>query len=141
MVSAATPKAEAAKDIPLVEVQAGEWKTRVVIQREVPGLDVAMEPISYTTTQCLTAKDLVPNTQGPNQKCEVFEPKRVANNLRWTLRCTDADGEVVGAGEVTFEATRYTGGARASKTPTDKNALPVALSYQLEGERVGACKP
>ena len=52
----------------------GNWETTIEFKMDVPGMPAEMmHPMKFTHTQCLTEKDMVPDTSQENQACKMKE--------------------------------------------------------------------
>ncbi len=119
-----------------VNMKEGKWENSVEMKME--GLPFPMPPIKFKTTQCITQKDLVPNTAGKDQKCEVKEQKIVGNKVTWKVTCVDMNGTSEQEGETTYSGSTYQGAVHAKTT--DKQGQTTTSAMKLSGQRVGDCK-
>jgi hypothetical protein len=122
------------------DMQEGQWENTIEMKMEMPGMPIAMPPMTHKTSDCLTKKDMVPNTAQEKQQCDVKDHKTVGNKVTWKIRCKDKEGTLEGDGEVSYAGTTYQGTMRAKSTPADKSMPQVTLTYKLTGRRIGACK-
>jgi hypothetical protein len=118
-------------------MQEGEWETAVEVRMEIPGM--AVPPMNFKNTQCLTQKDLVPNTAGPDQECKVLEHAVNGNTVTWKVRCVDKDGAMDGRGQITYSGRTYQGQVQATQTPRDETEPPMKTDMKLNGRHLGAC--
>lgn len=121
-----------------VNMQEGSWET--TLQMKMEGLPFPMPPMTFKTTQCLTKKDLVPNTASKDQKCEVADQKVSGNTVTWKVTCREKDGSAsLGDGEVSYSGASYAGVIRMKFL--DKSGQPAGTSTTttLAGRRVGDC--
>jgi hypothetical protein len=121
-------------------MQEGEWETAVEVKMEVPGMPGAVPPMSFKNTQCLTQKDLVPNTAGPDQQCTILEHTVNGNTVNWKIRCVDKDGTMDGRGQMIYSGGTYQGQVQATHTPRDRSDPPMKTDMKLNGRHVGVCK-
>jgi hypothetical protein len=118
-------------------MQEGEWETAVEVRMEIPGM--AVPSVNFKNTQCLTQKDLVPNTAGPDQECKVLEHAVNGNTVTWKVRCVDKDGTMDGRGQITYSGRTHQGQVQAAQTPRDKTDPPMKTDMKLNGRHVGTC--
>lgn len=118
-----------------VNMQEGNWETTVEMKLE--GLPFPMPPMTYKNTECLTKKDMVPNTASKDQKCEVKDQKITANKVTWKIHCKDKNGVTDGDGEIVYTGTSYQGSMRMKTT--DKGGETMTSNIKLMGKRLGVC--
>ncbi len=118
-----------------VNMQEGNWETTV--EMKIEGLPFPMPPMTYKNTECLTKKDMVPNTAGKDQTCEVKDQKITSNKVTWKVYCKDKQGVTEGDGEITYAGASYRGSMRM-KTK-DKGGETMVSNIKLMGKRLGAC--
>lgn len=116
-------------------VREGQWETTIRI--EMPGMPMALPP--FTTSSCITKKDLVPQTQQPGQDCKLLSQKISAESVEWKAQCKDQSGTVMeGSGKIVYKGDTYTGEMTMS---TPGGGQPgMQMKYVLSGKRTGDCK-
>ena len=121
-------------------MQEGEWENAVEMKMEIPGMPFALPAMKFKSTNCLTQKDMVPNTAKKDQRCEIKKQEVSGNKVTWQTLCTDKDGTTEGEGEVTYSGNSYQGVMHARMIPKDKSAQATKVDYKLNGRYLGACK-
>ncbi|MBN1961681.1 MAG: DUF3617 family protein [Deltaproteobacteria bacterium] len=118
-----------------INVQEGQWET--TIKMEMIGMPMAMPPM--TTTSCITKKDLVPNTQQPDQKCKVSKIKIKKDSVSWSIKCNDDKGMVMtGAGKIIYKYNVYNGSMDFQISGGGQPDMQ--MKYTMSGKRIGECK-
>ena len=131
VLTAAVPAAHSGD----VNMQEGKWET--TMEMTIEGLPFPMPPIKSVATQCITKKDMVPNTADKKQKCEVKDQKVTGNTVTWKTVCTDKDSVSESQGKITYTGAGYTGAIK-TKT-TDKKGQVMTSTANMSGKRVGGC--
>ena len=122
-------------DDKLPSLKEGQWDTTIKI--DMPGLPIAMPP--FTTSSCITKKDLVPKTQQPGQDCKVKSQKIVGDTVEWAVQCKDEGGMVMdGSGKVTYKGESFGGNMTMSMSGGGHPGMQ--MSYVMTGKRTGDCK-
>jgi hypothetical protein len=116
-------------------VTAGNWEISMDVTME--GLPMAMPPMKFTTTQCLTQKDVVPNTAKKNEKCEMTDQKIDGNTVTWKVTCQDARSRTEGDGRITYSGSSFDG--VVNMKVTGKAASPITTVTKMTGKRLGDC--
>lgn len=119
-----------------VNMQEGQWETTIEMKME--GMPFPMPPITSKVSQCLTKKDMVPDTANKDQKCEVRNRKVSGNKVSWTVICSDKDGRSEGEGEITYSGSTYKGVIK-TKIFSKGSAKPMISTMKLAGKRTGNC--
>lgn len=122
---------------PAVDMQEGSWETTIEMKME--GMPFPMPPMTTTITQCLTKKDMVPNTGTKEQKCDIKNQKIVGNKVTWTVICVDKEGRTEGNGEMTYAGTSYQGVLKTKMT-TAGSSETMHSTIKMKGKRIGNCQ-
>ena len=118
-----------------VNMQEGQWEHTMEIKME--GLPVEKPSMPFTTTQCLTQKDMVPKTSKKEQNCEVKDQKITGDKVSWKVKCVEKEAVTESEGEITYSGSAYTG---TMKTKTiDKSGRAMNSTTKMKGRRVGDC--
>lgn len=120
-------------------MQEGKWENTIEMKMEMPVMPFAMPPMTFTTIQCLTKKDIVPDTAQKDQKCEIKDQKIIGDKVTWRVQCVDENGTLDGRGEITYSGNSYAGFIQMKSIPKEKGAQPMNMSYKLKGLRIGDC--
>jgi len=70
----------------------------------------------FTTTKCMTKKDLVPQSSEKKDNCKILEQKATGNKVVWKARCTEKDSVIESEGEITYSGTTYSGSQKTKIT-------------------------
>lgn len=120
-----------------VNMKEGKWETTV--QMKMEGLPFPMPPITFKTSQCLTQKDLVPNTAGKNQSCKMTDQKISGDTITYKVTCAEKDGSTsTGEGKITYSGSSFQGTVKTTVTDKAGNTTS-SSSMTLNGRRVGDC--
>lgn len=138
LIAAATAAAAPALAAP--NMQEGEWENAIEVKMEMPGLPFSMPGMSFKHNDCLTHKDMVPDTAQKGQECKIKEQKVSGDKVTWKSVCTDKDGTLEAEGEMTYSGKSYRGTMKARSIPKDKSAQGMKMDYKLNGRYLGACK-
>lgn len=121
---------------PGVNIKEGKWE--ITTQTEMPGMPANMSQMKHTFTQCLTKKDLVPQSSQPQQsgqECKITQMKVRGNTVTWTMICKSQGGETKATGKVTYSGDSFKG--------TMKMTMPqgnMIVTSRMSGRRIGDCK-
>lgn len=119
-----------------VNMQAGNWETTVEMKME--GMPFPMPPTTYKMTQCLTQKDMVPNTSTRDRKCEIRDQKIIGNKVTWKMICVDGQGRSEGDGEITYSGSSFKGVIRTKMMTKDPSETMRSI-MNMTGKRLGNC--
>ena len=113
-----------------VDMSEGKWEHTVEVKMEgMPGPPV----MPFTTTQCMTQKDLVPC----ERNCTIDEEKITGNKIVWKKKCIEK-GSVTGSeGEITYNGTTYSGTMKTKIT--EKRGQVINSTMKMKGRRIGDC--
>jgi hypothetical protein len=116
------------------DLQEGLWE--ITTKMEMPGMPKNMPPIKHT--QCLTKKDLVPQSPQKGQECKISQTKVDGSIVTWTMQCNNAEGTTEGHGKIAYKGNTFAGVITMTvKIPNQQNMQMTSL---LNGRRIGACK-
>ncbi len=112
-------------------MQEGMWEITTKI--EMPGMPMNMPPM--TNTQCLTKKDLVPQSSQPGQECKITQTKVTGNTVTWAMECSDQGGGMKGTGKINYKGSSFKGIIKMTMTQSN-----METTMQISGHRIGDCK-
>ena len=112
-------------------MQEGNWE--ITTSMRMPGMAEGMEPARYT--QCLTRKDLVPQSSQQVEECKVSNTKVVGNTVTWVARCHSHGGDTIGNGKITYSGNRFEGTIEMTTTQSEMKTI-----NQISGQRIGDCQ-
>jgi hypothetical protein len=115
--------------------QPGEWEITMVTT--MTGMPMAVPPTTTKVKQCMTEKDMVPDTSSKDQKCTVSDTKVAGSTVSWKVVCDDKGGRSEGTGEVTYSAASYKGTIKL-KIKAEGQTFHAAM--KMDGRRLGDCK-
>jgi len=121
-----------------VNMQEGNWETTIETKMEMEGMPFPLPPMTYKVSQCLTKKEMVPNTAKKDQKCEVKNQKITGNTVTWQVVCVDKDGKSEGDGAITYAGNSYDGAIKMKITTKD-SPKPMRMNIKMNGKRIGNC--
>ena len=113
-------------------MKEGNWEVTTILKNAELG--IGFPP--FTSTQCLTAKDIIPNTNQPgDEMCKVKSSKVSGNTVTWELDCNENEsGYTGGSGSITYSGTTFKG------TMTIKGEVGDLISGDVSGKYIGPCK-
>jgi hypothetical protein len=118
-----------------IDMKEGMWEHTMEVKMEgIPGVP----PMPFTTTQCMTKKDLVPRSSENKQNCKILEQKIIGNKVVWKVRCTEKDSVVESEGDITYNGTSYSGNQKTKIT--EKGGQVMTSTAKMKGRRIGDCK-
>ena len=112
-------------------MQEGEWE--ITTKMEMPGLPMNMPPTTHT--QCLTKKDLVPQSSQPGQECKITQTKLTGDTVTWTMECRGPGGDMEGTGKVTYKGNSFKGTIKMTIAQSN-----MEMTMHMSGHRIGDCK-
>jgi len=112
------------------DMEEGLWE--ITTKVSMPGM--SMPPV--TNTQCLTKKDLVPESSQPGQECNITDVKVVGNTVSWTMQCKSQGTEMKGTGNMTYSGNSFKGTMKM----TVKGEEGMEMISNMSGRRIGDCK-
>jgi hypothetical protein len=118
-----------------IDMKEGLWEINMEMKMEgIPGAPT----MPFTTKQCLTQKDLVPQSSEKKDNCKVLDQKIIGNKVIWKARCTERGSVMESEGEITYTGAAYSG---TQKTKiTEKSGEVMNSVTKMKGRRVGDCK-
>lgn len=119
---------------PEPNMQEGLWEITSSI--EMPGMP-AMAPMK--NTQCLTKKDLVPQSQEKSQDCKITQTGMSGNTVTWTMKCSGEGGEVEGTGKITYSGDTFQG-TMTMNIQNPGQGGKMQMTQHMTGHRIGNCK-
>jgi len=119
---------------PEPNMQEGLWE--ITSSMEMPGMP-AMPPMKHT--QCLTRKDMVPQSQEKNQDCKITQTGQSGNTVTWSMKCSGEVGAMEGTGKVTYSGDTFQG-AMTMSMPAPEQGGKMQMTQQMKGRRIGNCK-
>lgn len=118
-----------------VDMMEGMWEHTMEVRMEgMPGAPV----MPFTTTKCMTKKDLVPQSSEKKDHCKILEQKATGNKVVWKARCTEKDSVIESEGEITYSGTTYSGSQKTKIT--EKGGQVMTSTAKMKGSRIGDCK-
>lgn len=108
------------------------------MKMEMEGLPMELPAMPFTTTQCMTQKDVVPSTAKENQSCEILNQKVSGNKVVWEVKCIEKDSVSEGEGDVTYSGSTYAGVMKMKIT--DKGGDAMNATIKMKGRRIGDCE-
>ena len=118
---------------PKVNLKEGQWK--ITTDVKMKGMPMQMPP--FTHTQCITQKDLVPNTSQPNQgdqNTKITNLKVDGNTVSYDISSSSPGGQMVGHSTVNYEGDKMKGTMTATVQPGN-----MEMTYNMKGTRIGDC--
>jgi hypothetical protein len=115
-------------------MQEGLWE--ITSSMEMPGMP-SMPPMKHT--QCLTKKDLVPQSQEKAQDCKITQTGTSGNTVTWSMKCSGEEGAMEGTGKVTYSGDTFQGTMTMTMQDPEQGGK-MQLTQRMSGRRVGNCK-
>ncbi len=117
-----------------IDMNEGKWEHTMEMKMEgMPGVPV----MPFTSTQCMTQKDLVPKSSDKDANCTILEQRITGNKVVWKVKCIEKGSVSEGEGEITYSGTTYTGTQRIRIT--DKSGQVMNTTMKMKGRRIGDC--
>lgn len=113
-------------------IREGEWAT--VVKMEMENMPIEMPP--FESRQCLTNRQLVPQTGKPGEECKIKNRKIAGKKVSWEAVCAGPEGRTTGKGLITYERERYHGDIHMEM---EREGQVSRLKYELSGKRIGPC--
>jgi len=118
-----------------IDMKEGMWEHTMEVKMEgMPGVPA----MPFTTTQCMTKKDLVPQSSENKENCKILEQKITGNKVVWKAKCTEKNSVIESEGEVTYSGTSYSGSQKTKIT--EKGGQVMTSTAKMKGRRIGDCK-
>lgn len=113
----------------------GMWE--ITTKMEMPGMPMAIPPNKHT--QCLTAKEAVPQQpEKNNQECKMTSIKVDGDSVSWAVQCRSKDSALDGAGKVTYKGDSMDGVMTMNVKESKQGAMQ--MTYRMSGKHIGPCK-
>ncbi len=118
-----------------LDMREGLWEHTMEVKMEgMPGAPV----MPFTTTKCVTKKDLVPQSSENKGNCRILDQKITGNKVVWKATCTEKDSVIESEGEITYSGTTYSGSQKTKIT--QKGGQVMISTAKMKGRRIGDCK-
>jgi len=111
------------------DMQEGLWE--ITSKMKMRGMDMP----SHTHTQCITKKDLVPQSSQPGQECKISNYKIEGNTVTWSIQCSTQGGEMTGTGRITYSGDSFEGTMKMTM-----GGSGMEMITYMSGRRIGDCK-
>ncbi|MBI5380098.1 MAG: DUF3617 family protein [Nitrospirae bacterium] len=117
------------------DIQYGQWEITMTMEG-----GMMPQPMSFTSTQCLTKENYLPNSspqQGKNP-CTIKKMSVKGDTVVWAAECPmEGGGTANSQGEVTYRRTTYDGTIRTTMTTQGQQ---MTMVMKMKGRRIGECK-
>ena len=118
-----------------IDMKEGMWEHTMEVKMEgMPGVPA----MPFTTTKCMTKKDLVPESSENKENCKILEQKVTGNKVVWKARCTEKGSVIESEGDITYNGTTYSGSQKTKIT--EKGGQVMTSTAKMKGRRIGDCK-
>ncbi len=118
-----------------VDMMEGMWEHTMEVKME--GMS-GVPAMPFTTTKCMTKKDLVPQASENKDNCKILEQKATGNKVVWKARCIEKDSVIESEGDITYNGTTYSGSQKTKIT--EKGGQVMTSTAKMKGRRIGDCK-
>jgi len=108
----------------------GKWE--ITTETEMPGMPMTSPPV--TQTQCMDQGDLVPQSGGAGQECQISDIQVSGDTVSWKIVCSGQGGQMEGTGQITYSGDHMEG----SMNMVIK-AAGMQIKNKIRGRRIGAC--
>lgn len=121
-----------------IDMKEGKWEHTMEVKME--GMPMEMPSMPITTTDCITNKDIVPQTvpEKEQSNCRILDQKVTGNKVSWKVKCIEEDSVAESEGEITYSGTTYAGTLKTKIT--DKSGQVMLSTAKMKGRRIGDCK-
>jgi hypothetical protein len=109
-------------------IQEGLWEITSTVRMQ----GMQMPPMIHQ--QCLSEKDLVPQSKQPGQECTVTDVKVVGDTVSWKISCTGQGGDMKGSGAITYKGSSFEGTMTLTVGDTG-----MTMTMNMSGRRIGKC--
>lgn len=117
-----------------LDMKEGKWEHTMEMKMEgMPGAPA----MPFTNIQCMTQKDLVPQSADKDANCTTLEQKITGNKVVWKAKCVEKGSVTESEGEITYSGTTYSG-TQKMKT-TEKSGQVINTTMKVKGRRIGDC--
>ncbi len=114
-----------------INMKEGKWE--ITTKMEISGMPMSMPPMTHT--QCLTNKDLVPQSSQTDQECNITDQKISKDTVTWKVTCKGQGGESKGTGKITYKGDSFNGIIKVTTVQPK-----MEMTSQVSGRRIGNCK-
>ena len=115
-----------------LNLNPGLWEITTTTEMEgMPG----GAPPPMTFTQCITAEDLVPQSEGESDVCQVSDVEVNGNTVSWKIVCSGQGGGMEGSGTVT-----YNGDTMEGTMEMVMSMANMRIKNTLQGKLIGECE-
>jgi hypothetical protein len=111
-------------------MQEGRWE--ITTEMEMPGMPMKMPPMTHT--QCLTKKDLVPQSSQSGDECKITNIEVSVDTVTWVMQCKGQGGETKGTGEIIYSGTSFKGTIKMIMVQSN-----MQMTSNIKGSRIGNC--
>ena len=118
-----------------IDMMEGMWEHTMEVKMD--GMS-GVPAMPFTTTKCLTKKDLVPQSSENKENCKILEQKTTGNKVVWKARCIEKDSVIESEGDITYNGTTYSGSQKTKIT--EKGGQAMTSTTKMKGRRIGDCK-
>jgi hypothetical protein len=112
------------------DIVPGEWE--ITSTMEMPGMAYTMPATKFV--QCITEKDLIPQSQQQNDKCDFLDQSINGNTVKWTVKCESGGGTMTSQGSITYFGDHFDG-----TIETRGSQIPSGMTQTMKGKRLGNC--
>ena len=118
-----------------IDMMEGMWEHTMEVKME--GMS-GVPAMPFSTTHCMTKKDLVPQSSENKGNCKILEQKTTGNKVVWKARCIEKDSVIESEGDITYNGTTYSGSQKTKIT--EKGGQAMTSTTKMKGRRIGDCK-
>ncbi len=115
-------------------MKPGLWETKV--RTQMAGVPMQMPPV--TTRQCISKKDMVPQTNSSGQDCKVVDQNVSSNTVTWRIECKADNMHTTGSGKIVYHGDTFQG--QIDMTMQQQGMGPMSMTQKMEGKRIGDCR-
>jgi hypothetical protein len=112
----------------------GMWE--IATKVEIPNMPMVIPPTRHT--QCLTAKNAIPQQQEKNNDCKMTSVKSDGDSISWAIQCRTKESALDGSGKVTYKGDSMDGVMTMNITDPRKGTMQ--MIYRMSGKYIGVCK-
>ena len=114
-----------------LNMQEGKWE--ITTKMEIPAMPMDMPPMKHT--QCLTKKDLLPQSSQGGQECKISQTKISGDTVTWAMQCSGGHGgDSKGNGTIAYNGSSMKGTIKMTNTQSNTE-----VTSHLTGNRIGDC--
>ncbi len=112
-------------------MRPGRWE--ITSSVEMPGMAFTMPSTKHV--QCLTDKDLIPESQQQDNQCEILENTQSGNTVTWKVVCNAEGGTMTSSGKIVYNGDTFEG-----TVVTNGPQMPSGMTQTMTGKRIGECQ-